>query len=153
MGLICAFTVLGEAKPQGSLTDYGRGVTYSNRASLMQWRADIRAALQQQLPQFLLPTAMLRGPVAVRVRFLFPKPASVSKRRLFPAVAPDCDKLLRAIGDALEHTVVQNDAQIVHWDAWKMYTHGRAEARIEVWQPDLVPLPLEVNPFDQPGLF
>ena len=153
MPLICAFTVFGHAVPQGSLTDYGQGVTYSNRASLMQWRADIRAAVQRQVPR--LATALLRGPVAVRVRFLFPKPPSVPKRRLFPTVAPDADKLLRAVGDALESIVVRDDAQIVHWDCWKLYTtDGRAEARIEIWQPDALPLPVsDVNPFQQQGLF
>ena len=57
--------------------------------------------------------------------------------------------------DALEHTVLRNDSQVVHWDAWKVYTTGRAEARIDLWQPDTVPVyDRGGNPFaDQPGLF
>jgi|SRR5262245_7686618 len=163
MPLVCAFTVVGEAKPQGSTRArtfqnprtgaWKTAITHSNRASLLQWRQDIRAAIQLQVPQ--LANALLRGPVAVRVRFLMPKPPSISKRRLFPTVAPDVDKLIRAVGDALESTVFVNDAQVVHWDAWKVYTaEGRAEARIEIWQPDALPLPVsDVNPFHQQGLF
>lgn len=151
MALLCAFTVYGDAKPQGSLTDYGRGLTYSNRASLMQWRQDIRTAVQMHAPQ--LQDALVRGPVAVRVRFAIPKPPSAPKRRLFPIVAPDCDKLVRAVGDALQHTVIRDDCQIVHWDAWKVYTDGRAEAHIEIWQPDAIVAMATENPFQQPGLF
>jgi Holliday junction resolvase RusA-like endonuclease len=154
MPLLCAFTVVGDAVPQGSLRRGAHGqVRYSNRDSLMAWRSSIRTAIQLHVPE--LQNALVHGPVAVRVRFLTPKPPSVSKRRLFPTVAPDLDKLCRAVGDALESTVVQCDAQIVHWDAWKVYTaEGRAEARIELWQPDAVPLPVtEVNPFQQQGLF
>jgi crossover junction endodeoxyribonuclease RusA len=153
MALICAFTVLGAAVPQGSLQRGRHGqVRYSNGASLMAWRQHIRTAIQLHVPQ--LATTLLRGPVAVRVRFLFPKPPSVPKRRAFPTVPPDADKLCRAVGDALESVVLRNDAQIVHWDCWKVYTvEGRAEAQIEIWQPDAVlPMPTE-NPFRHAVLF
>jgi Holliday junction resolvase RusA-like endonuclease len=146
MALICAFTVVGEAVPQGSLRRGAHGqVRYSNRDSLMAWRSSIRTAIQLHVPD--LPHALLRGPIAVRVRFLTPKPPSVPKRRIFPTVAPDLDKLCRAVGDALESTVLRCDAQIVHWEAWKIYTEGRAEAHIELWQPDVVEAPRTVNPF------
>ena len=160
MPLVCSFTVVGAAKPQGSTRTRtfrdARGarhtaITHSNRESLMQWRQDIRTAVQVHAPH--LANALLRGPIAVRVRFEAVKPPSVSKRRLFPVVAPDADKLARAVGDALEHTVIHTDAQIVHWDVWKVYTEGRAQATIDIWQPHAV-LPLETaNPFQQQGLF
>lgn len=164
MPLVCSFTVLGDAKPQGSTTTFTRQVrdgsgrtvykpviTHSNRESLMQWRHDIRTAVQLQAPH--LQQALLRGPIAVRVRFELTKPPSV-KRRRFPIVAPDLDKLQRAVGDALEHTVLHCDSQIVHWDVWKVYTDGRAQAAIDIWQPDedAVPVATE-NPFQQQGLF
>src|SRR5262245_27246243 len=166
MALVCSFTVVGDAKPQGStktitrpVVDRATGrtslrpvITHSNRESLMQWRAAIRTAVQTHVPD--LQAALLRGPIAVRVVFAMTKPSSVSKKRVFPIVAPDLDKLLRALGDALEHTVLVNDAQIVHWEAWKVYVdNARAEARIDIWQPDHLVV-LSDNPFDhQPGLF
>ena len=60
MPLICAFTVLGAAKPQGSTRTrtfrdaHGfvkTAITHSNRESLMQWRQDIRNAIQIHAPQ------------------------------------------------------------------------------------------------------
>jgi Holliday junction resolvase RusA-like endonuclease len=173
MSKICAFTVYGDAKPQGSTKTITRPVfdkvtkqprrlpngelmmrsviTHSNRESLMQWRQDIRNAIQLHAPE--LRSNLVRGPIAIRIRFAMTKPPSVSKRRLFPVVAPDLDKLLRAVGDALEHTVLYNDSQIVHWECWKVYTDGQAQALIEIWQPDaLVPVGNE-NPFQQMGLF
>lgn len=160
MGQICAFTVYGEAKPQGSTRtrtfrdakgQLKTAITHSNRESLMQWRQDIRNAIQIHAPE--LRTNLVRGPIAIRIRFAMTKPPSVSKRRLFPVVAPDLDKLLRAVGDALEHTVLHNDSQIVHWDTWKVYTEGRAQAVIEIWQPETLAAMAEHNPFQQPGLF
>lgn len=160
MSKICAFTVYGDARPQGSTRTRtfrdARGntktaITHSNRESLMQWRQDIRTAIQLHAPE--LRSNLVRGPIAVRICFAMTKPPSVSKRRLFPVVAPDLDKLLRAVGDALEHTVLFNDSQIVHWDTWKVYTDGCAQATIEIWQPDaVVPVDTE-NPFRQIGLF
>ena len=160
MPLVCSFTVVGAAKPQGSTRTRmfrdARGqmrtaITHSNRDSLMQWRQDIRTAVQVHAPH--LANALLRGPIAVRVQFAMTRPPSISKRRVFPVVAPDLDKLQRAVGDALEHTVLHCDSQIVHWDVWKVYTDGRAQATIDIWQPDAV-LSLETgNPFQQPGLF
>ncbi|HEY6360732.1 MAG TPA: RusA family crossover junction endodeoxyribonuclease [Vicinamibacterales bacterium] len=152
MALVCAFTVYGAAQPQGSLTADRRGrMRHSNHASLMAWRSDIRAAMQVHVPH--IAHALFSGPLAVRIVFAIPKPPSVSRRRLFPTVAPDLDRLVRAVGDALTQTVVRDDSQIVHWDAWKVYTDGPAEARIELWEPDAV-VPLStVNPFQQQGLF
>ena len=160
MALVCAFTVYGTPRPQGSTRTRtfrdARGhvktaITHSNRESLMQWRADIRSAVQLHAPE--LRTNLVHGPIAIRIRFAMTKPPSVPKRRLFPVVAPDLDKLLRAVGDALEHTVLHNDSQIVGWEAWKVYTEGQASATVEIWQPEtLVPLE-DVNPFQQPGLF
>ena len=101
-----------------------------------------------------LPGGLLRGPVGVRVWFWFPKPPSVPKRRVFPTGAPDLDKLQRALGDSLQHVLVGNDAQIVHWEAWKVYTEtGPAYAQVELWQPDVIVQPATTNPFQQQGLF
>lgn len=160
MALVCAFTVYGTPRPQGSTRTRtfrdARGhvktaITHSNRESLMQWRQDIRNAVQLHAPD--LTNALLLGPIAVRVRFAMTRPPSVPKRKLFPSIMPDLDKLLRAVGDALESVVFYNDSQIVGWEAWKVYTEGQASATVEIWQPDtVVPVATE-NPFQQAGLF
>lgn len=161
MALVCAFTVLGAAKPQGSTRTrtfydtHGRlqtAITHSNRDSLMQWRADIRSAVQLHAPS--LRHALVRGPVACRAVFYRTRPPSVPKRKAFATTAPDLDKLIRAVGDALEKTVLVNDAQIAHWDTWKLYTDGASRLELEIWEADPVMVPVAtVNPFEQPPLF
>jgi Holliday junction resolvase RusA-like endonuclease len=147
---IASFVVFGRAISQGSMTNYGHGrVTHSKRESLLLWRGAIRAAIQQQVK----PAALVSGPVAVRAIFHVTKPKSIAKKRFFPSVAPDLDKTCRALGDALEKVLLVNDAQIVHWDAWKVYTDGPSQLAVEIWTPEALTVP-SGNPFaDQPGLF
>lgn len=54
-------------------------------------------------------------PVVVDVVFLMPRPKSVTRQ--WPSVAPDTDKLCRAIGDALsvDSPVLTDDSRIVKW--------------------------------------
>ena len=79
---------------------------------------------------------------------------SVSKKKRFPVTSPDLDKLCRAVGDALEKTVLVNDAQIKGWIAWELYTDGASRLELQIWEPDMAMLPVaDVNPFQQPGLF
>lgn len=161
MPLICAFTVLGAARPQGSTrtrTFYDRNgrlhtaITHSNRESLLRWRQDIRHAVQLHAPR--LQNALVRGPVAVVAVFHRTRPPSVSKKKVFPTTAPDLDKLVRAVGDALEKTVLANDAQIKGWIAWELYTDGASRLELQIWEPDVAMLPAaDANPFQQQGLF
>jgi Holliday junction resolvase RusA-like endonuclease len=152
---IASFVVLGRAISQGSMTNYGHGrVTHSKRESLLLWRGAIRAAIQQQVK----PTTLEAGPVAVRAIFHVSwtdtdRKKNIAKRRVFASVAPDLDKTCRALGDALEKVLLVNDAQIVHWDAWKVYTDGPSQLAVEVWTPDALTVP-SGNPFSkQPDLF
>ena len=53
-------------------------------------------------------------PVRVDLVFLLPKPPSRPKRRrCWPTVKPDIDKLVRAVLDALTSVVFTDDAQVV----------------------------------------
>lgn len=161
MGLVLAFTVLGTARPQGSTRtrtfrdaqgNVKTVITHSNRESLMQWRQDIRSAVQLHAPE--LRNTLVSGPVACVAVFHRHRPPSVSKKKAFPTTAPDLDKLLRAVGDALETTVVINDAQIKGWIAWELFTDGAARLELRIWQPDAPVIPAQdENPFHQPGLF
>lgn len=60
-------------------------------------------------------------PVVIEATFFLPKPKTV--KRLWPAVAPDTDKLCRALGDALsvDCKALQDDSLIVRWTAVKLY--------------------------------
>ncbi len=154
MGLLASFTVVGEPVPQGSTRTWNKrdartgevtpAITHHNRERLMQWRTDIRWCIKQQAPHIC--KTLIEGPIAVRAIFYFNKPKSV--KREFPTVAPDCDKLCRAVGDALEKVVIRNDAQIVRWDMWKLYTSGRSQLVVELWVPDVIEL-AQGNPFSE----
>lgn len=131
--LLLDFVVWGDAVPQGSMSNYGHGrVTHSKREKLMDWRRTIAYAIQAKAPQFR--HALITAPVAIRVVFYFSRPASVPKKAIYKRTAPDLDKLQRALGDALEGTILKNDSVICHWSPWKLYSDGGSRIEVEIWE-------------------
>jgi crossover junction endodeoxyribonuclease RusA len=71
------------------------------------------------------------GPVTVTMTFHMPRPKSVSRR--YPNSAPDLDKLVRAVGDALQESeVLANDGQIVTLVAHKVYAENPTYSGVEI---------------------
>jgi Holliday junction resolvase RusA-like endonuclease len=107
----------------------GRIVLYEASKYLPAWRetcimAFKAATLHSEQKQFL-------GPVAVTMTF-FMQPAKFNKR-LYPNMAPDTDKLCRAVGDSLEISgLLSNDAQIVHLFAYKQFATTEEQPGVEV---------------------
>lgn len=133
--LLLDFVVFGDAVPQGSMSNYGHGrVTHSKREKLMDWRRTIQVALQMKGYQF--KDALVKGPVAIRAIFYATRPSSAPKKAIYKRTAPDLDKLCRALGDALEGTVLQNDSIVVIWHAAKLYTDGASRLEVEIWELD-----------------
>lgn len=138
--------------PQGSMTaSYNRQtgtahVHHVQGAALALWRATIRQAAKDAQAELYL------GPVKMRVIFGMQRPKShftlrrgkyVIKMAHYydqPAVMPDCDKLIRAVGDALTGICYKDDAQIVHIEATKAYADS---TQIEVTEA--------FGPFDRPA--
>ncbi len=60
-------------------------------------------------------------PVSITVDFYFQRPKSAPKKRIGMTVKPDCDKLTRAILDALTGIVYNDDSQVVSIVANKHY--------------------------------
>lgn len=84
------------------------------------------------------------GAVVMRLVVSLRRPPSVSrKKRPYPSVAPDTDKLLRAVGDALQKCgVIVDDAQIVDFTRLaKVYCNEDPEA-LEVPGARIVVLPM-----------
>lgn len=126
-----AITVHGVPVPQGSKQPWGGEVNPHVKA----WRTSIAQAAAE-----LLPDGPLHDPVVIDAQFYFPRPLAhyrSGKHRAelradapyWVARAPDLDKLLRAVGDALSGVVVTDDRQIVAWNAAKRY---EAPARVEL---------------------
>jgi Holliday junction resolvase RusA-like endonuclease len=124
--------IYGEPAPQGSKTAIvrnGRAIMFEANKRLPEWRetvlmgATIARAEQGGLT--------ILGPVTVMMTFHMPRPKSVSRR--YPNSAPDLDKLVRAVGDALQESeVLANDGQIVTLVAHKVYAENSTYAGVEI---------------------
>jgi Holliday junction resolvase RusA-like endonuclease len=131
--------VIGEPAPQGSKTRWGT----EDNPRTAPWRATISAAAHHAMngqPPYM-------GPCALEIEFYFPRPkahfgSGRNAETLKPAAptfvtrAPDVDKLVRAVGDALKGYVVRDDAQFAIVRAEKVY--GTPRARILVRELDEV---------------
>ncbi len=117
------FTVYGTPRPQGSMHSFinprtQKIVSKSQIKGLKPWRQQI-AGTAAALGLVLVPK---HTPVRVVLDFYFERPASVSERkRPHMVVAPDTDKLQRAVFDSLTGTILTDDAQIVDVHARKHY--------------------------------
>jgi crossover junction endodeoxyribonuclease RusA len=122
--LTLSFIVVGVAQPQGSTRAFMRPgmqfpvVTHDN-PRLHQWRDLVATTVSRTMEEHLIP--LFLGPVALRVVFALPRPQSLPRRVVTHLKAPDLDKLLRAIGDALTGVVYRDDAQIVELVGRKLY--------------------------------
>lgn len=114
------FFVEGAPASQGSMKLVGTKVRHNSPQKLMYWRNLVFGKALDAMSD--AGYERFEGPVAVVAQFTFERPKSVKEsKRALPVVPPDLDKLLRAVGDALNKVVVVDDAQIVEWKAFKAY--------------------------------
>jgi len=113
---VFTFRVFGEPAPQGSKRYVGNGRFIEASAKLKPWREAISHAAVSSFSGFAFT-----DPVIVTVVFIMPKLKTV--KRLWPSVAPDLDKLCRALGDGLsvDANIIADDSLIVGWVASKVY--------------------------------
>ena len=122
-----SFFVPGEPITEGSTKAFTSGqrvvVTHDRGPELAAWRTRVKRAAQEAAREAGWEPRY-DGPVAVNVAFFLPRPKS-AKKRLWPHVKPDLDKLIRAVGDALapykQPGVLRDDSRIVTWHASKHY--------------------------------
>lgn len=132
---IVSFTVHGAPAPQGSKvvrSHGGRSWTTESSKALPEWRKAVR----QRAGDAMQGAPAYDGPVILDVRFFLPRPQghygtgrNAGQRRagapILPAVQPDLDKLVRAVGDALAGVVIRNDSAVVSIRADKRYADTR----------------------------
>jgi Holliday junction resolvase RusA-like endonuclease len=148
------FTVHGVAQQMGSKRAFvPKGwtrpiITDSNR-NLKTWQtlvAECASHAIQQLPAS--QRELLVDGVRLTVAFYLPRPKSLPKRVTAHTKAPDLDKLIRSLNDALSRVAFQDDAQVVDLVAMKRYTAAGGVPRVEVRvEPSAGVVPLAV---DQP---
>jgi Holliday junction resolvase RusA-like endonuclease len=156
--------VYGSPAPQGSKKFLGTFTGRDGRvhaklgessAKVKPWRQDVKAAAEE-----------LRGvsnpidaPLAVRMVFTVPKPASSPKRRrVYPMRKPDISKLCRSTEDALvDAGLIADDARIVEYTRLaKVFPGEDAEAlnssgvriEIRIFEDSIAPRPAASAPSD-----
>jgi Holliday junction resolvase RusA-like endonuclease len=107
MGDVVEFNVIGVPVPKGSMRafkDRGGNVrtTHSGGERWATWNRDVASAAKDAAAVH----GKFTGTVRLDVQFRFPVPASWSKKRRaigsrLMEAAPDLDKLVRAVGDAV----------------------------------------------------
>lgn len=127
MTLLAAFDVEGTPVPQGSMKHVGNGrIVPSNALALKRWRRAVAAAAAEDYTD-----EPYDGPVVLDCVFRLERPRSRRKAGPLVSVTPDCDKLVRAIGDAITGVIITNDSRIVQQRGTKVY----ADAYIPTGQP------------------
>jgi Holliday junction resolvase RusA-like endonuclease len=138
---IVTIRVDGTPAAQGSKRHIGGGRLVEQSKAVKPWRKNVRAAAEAAVV-FGMLTDPLSGPLQVDITFTVRKPVSAPKRRrTWPAVRPDLDKMLRSTFDALtEARVWSDDGQVVEVTGRKVYPDEHESALsapgavIRVWQ-------------------
>lgn len=126
--MLAVLKIRGLPVPQGSMTCVGGGpragarihnVQPSNKAELKPWRTKIAAAAKRVVDEYGF-VFIAQDPVLVEITFTMERPKSVD--RDWPSVAPDIDKLCRAVLDGLTAGEIwADDGQCVELRAVKAY--------------------------------
>lgn len=96
----------------------GRVVVHHNKSDkLMAYREKVADAYRQSGGNYHHDS-----PIDIQITFIFPRPKTVKrKKRPQMTVKPDVDKLVRSTLDALTGVAYDDDSQVVHVDAYKIY--------------------------------
>lgn len=125
------FFVPGRARPQGSkrfvgTSKRGRAILIEMSPEVKAWRSDIAAYAKRAVGAGWVPLDL----ASARLTFWFNRPKTVTRQ--YPSVAPDIDKLARAVFDALTGVVVRDDCVIVDLVARKRYRESEAPAGVHI---------------------
>jgi Holliday junction resolvase RusA-like endonuclease len=115
-----SLSVTGDPASQGSHAIMNGRIVQVNSKKHKAWRNAIVQEARETLPADWEP---IDEPCELIVNFYMPRPKTVT--RSVPSVAPDLDKLIRAVGDGLTDSgIVTDDSRIVRISARKLYAQG-----------------------------
>jgi len=80
-----------------------------------KWKELIRLISQSEVKE---PTD---GYVSLSLEFILPRPKSIPDSQLYSKRKPDLDNLIKAVLDALNGVVYEDDRQVYHIEAHKIY--------------------------------
>ncbi|PSK57019.1 hypothetical protein B0E38_02550 [Streptomyces sp. 111WW2] len=131
-------TVYGLAGPQGSKTPVGWGRSRrTGKAIPLMRESSKKVKPWREAVTDAIVTAILRGeaqcligPVRADITFTMPKPVNAPKRRrTYPAVSPDLDKLERSTYDAITASQAwEDDGRVIESHSRKVYPSEHPEA-------------------------
>lgn len=116
-------TIYMRAQPQGSARAFvigGKARITTDNKKLRPFRSELAQMAIAELGDRPQPLFGKHEPVAVSVIFCFQRPPSAKKRK-FPVVKPDLDKLVRGVYDSLTGIAFYDDAQVVQSTQDKRY--------------------------------
>jgi len=131
------FEVIGLPAAQGSKRHVGNGVMVESSKKVAPWRDSVAGAARD-IAERIGDSAPFDGPLDLDVTFRFPMPASRkaavrSAGHAPKTTAPDLDKLIRAVGDALTTSgLIRDDARISTITAEKVEVVGWTGAIIRI---------------------
>jgi len=119
--------VSGEPASQGSHSVINGRIVQVNSSKHKKWRNAVVFAALDLIADDWTP---IDEPVELTVIFYLPRPKSVLNRS-FPAVMPDLDKLVRAVGDSLTNAgIIIDDSRIITITAYKLYADDRGPGAV-----------------------
>jgi crossover junction endodeoxyribonuclease RusA len=107
------FFVDGLPVPQGSMKVINGRVIHNKGSELAAWRSAVALTARQN------GARPLTDPISIEIKFYLPRPKTV--KRPEPSVAPDLDKLIRAVLDGLTAIAYIDDGQVTQISAQKAY--------------------------------
>lgn len=118
------FTVVGLPVPEGSKNFWRGRVVDSSGQRLTNWRDQIIVSARPFVVANDQPL-FEKTPLWADIVFRLPKGTSIPKKRMWPLVKPDLDKLVRAVFDALKlGRLIEDDAQVCKLVTEKTYALG-----------------------------
>jgi crossover junction endodeoxyribonuclease RusA len=113
--------VSGDPASQGSHSVINGRIVQVNSAKHKRWRNAVVFAALDLIGEDWVP---IDEPVELSVIFYLPRPKTATRE--FPAVMPDLDKLIRAVGDSLTTAgIIADDSRIIAIHAQKLYADAR----------------------------
>ena len=118
--------VSGDPASQGSHSVINGRIVQVNSTKHKRWRNAVVFAALDLIGDGWEP---IQEPVELSVIFYLPRPKTAT--RDFPAVMPDLDKLIRAVGDSLTDAgIVADDSRIITIHAKKLYADDRGPGAV-----------------------
>jgi len=113
--------VSGDPASQGSHSVINGRIVQVNSTKHKRWRNAVVFAALDLIDEDWVP---IDEPVELSVIFYLPRPKTATRE--FPAVMPDLDKLIRAVGDSLTTAgIILDDSRIIAIHAKKLYADAR----------------------------